>query len=140
MSSELPNAKLAGNRRTWIQLLLFGIIGISNTVVDIIVYWLLIQLTVPYVIANIASYGAGMLNSYLLNKNITFRSNNNIQYERNVIIRFIIWNVITLTLSSGMIVVAVEWIALSQLWSKLIVTCFIVLIQFVGTKKWVFRQ
>jgi len=136
----------AGGKKITLQFIIFSLVGVLNTVVDLVVYWLLLQLSIYYVIANILSYGAGMLNSYIWNNNVTFRSKG--MKERTEgkkkssaqIWRFVIWNGITLLLSSIIIAVLIELVGWSELWSKLIATVIIVLVQFTGMKKWVFRD
>ncbi|HPE32057.1 MAG TPA: GtrA family protein [Parvularculaceae bacterium] len=51
----------------------FGGVGVANTIVDLIVFSALVAAQVPPVAANIASFLAGNLQSYLLNSRITFR-------------------------------------------------------------------
>lgn len=52
----------------------FGIVGIGNTLVDALGYALLATLGVPTFAANFASTTAGMLLSFTLNRNFTFRA------------------------------------------------------------------
>jgi|GEM_PF-446508 len=137
----------AGGKKITLQFIIFSLVGVLNTVVDLVVYWLLLQLSIYYVITNILSYGAGMLNSYIWNNNVTFRNKG--MKERAAegkkkssaqIWRFVIWNGITLMLSSIIIAVLIELVGWSELWSKLIATVIIVIVQFTGMKKWVFRD
>jgi len=130
------------SRKSLKQFIIFGIVGVSNTAVDFIVFWLLIQTSLHYIIANIMAYSLGMLNSYIWNSAITFKS----KYGKNEIIavkriiRFIIWNGLMLLLSSALIYVVVEYMQWHALTSKLVVTVIILVIQFLGSKKWVFKQ
>lgn len=155
--------------RTALQFIIFGLVGVLNTAVDFVVYWALLQLSVYYIVANVLSYGAGMLNSYVWNKYLTFRSKKSDDQaareseinrgsndskgngsgqkeagqkarERGTLLRFVIWNSMTLLLSSGLIALFIELAHWSELWSKLVVTAIIVVVQFTGMKKWVFRQ
>lgn len=142
--AETPSS--ANGKRITLQFIIFGLVGVLNTVVDLVVYWLLLQLSVYYVLANILSYGAGMLNSYIWNNNVTFRSRaasdtgGGKSRSSATIWRFVIWNGITLLLSSVIITVLIELVGWSELWSKLIATVIIVVVQFTGMKKWVFRE
>ena len=53
---------------------LFALVGVSNTAVDVAVFWVLTeQAHVAPLLANAASYSIGALNSFALNKLITFR-------------------------------------------------------------------
>lgn len=126
------------HKKNVIQFIIFAIVGVSNTLVDLIVYWLLLQLSVYYVIANVVSYGAGMLNSYLWNRNVTFKENR-ADRSKQTIIRFIVWNASTLLLSTGIIYCLTELFELHALLSKIIATCIVLAIQFLGNKLWVFK-
>lgn len=54
---------------------LFAGVGVLNTLVDLAVFAALVTLlAVPPLMANVVSYGAGALNSYLMNGRVTFRA------------------------------------------------------------------
>lgn len=125
-------------KKNVIQFLIFAVVGVSNTMVDLVVYWLLLQIPIYYVIANVISYGAGMLNSYLWNRNVTFKDKRK-EHSKQTIIRFILWNVSMLVLSTGIIYCLTELFAWHALMSKIIATCIVLLVQFLGNKLWVFK-
>lgn len=52
----------------------FGVVGVLNTAVDALGYALLATLGVPMFVANFISTTAGMLLSFTLNRNFTFRA------------------------------------------------------------------
>jgi putative flippase GtrA len=52
----------------------FGLVGVANTLVDALGYALLVSAGVPLFGANFISTTAGMLLSFTLNRNFTFRS------------------------------------------------------------------
>ena len=52
----------------------FGIVGVANTTVDALGYALLLTLGVPMFVANFISTTSGMLLSFSLNRNFTFRA------------------------------------------------------------------
>ncbi|MEV6910233.1 GtrA family protein [Amycolatopsis sp. NPDC051071] len=52
----------------------FGLVGVANTLLDAIGFALLATLGVPLFVANFLSTTAGMLLSFTLNRNFTFRS------------------------------------------------------------------
>jgi putative flippase GtrA len=57
------------------EMVLFGLVGVLNTGVDIAVFAALIGLTaMPVMLANVVSYSAGALNSYFMNGRVTYRS------------------------------------------------------------------
>ncbi|WP_206793153.1 GtrA family protein [Amycolatopsis sp. MtRt-6] len=52
----------------------FGAVGVANTLVDALGYALLVTLGVPLFVANFISTSTGMLLSFTLNRNFTFRA------------------------------------------------------------------
>lgn len=52
----------------------FGIVGVANTAIDALGYALLVSLGVPIFVANFISTSAGMLLSFSLNRNFTFKA------------------------------------------------------------------
>ncbi|QYR22797.1 GtrA family protein [Paenibacillus sp. sptzw28] len=122
----------------FIQMLKFGLVGAVNTAVDLIVFTLLTAQGLPYLAAQIISYSCGVLNSYLLNRSWTFRHGSSRKGKE--IIRFIIVNLTALAVSSALL----TWLyrpdgsALTLPASKLIVTCASMVINYAGSRYWVF--
>ncbi len=69
-------------RKTGIQLLKYGVIGVINTLITLVSFYLLnTKLGVPYGIANIIAYVLGMVNSFLWNRNWVFKTKQNFLRE-----------------------------------------------------------
>ncbi|MFD0586408.1 GtrA family protein [Paenibacillus sp. GCM10027627] len=119
----------------------FSLIGLLNTAIDIGMFALLISFNVHYAAAQLAAYGAGMTNSYLMNSAITFRTAGRPEtraesWSRKL--RFLLWNGAMLTLSIILLSIATELFGLSEMAAKAVVTGLIVFLNFYGSKKWVF--
>jgi putative flippase GtrA len=131
----------AGERATLKQFIVFSIVGGLNTVIDLAVFMLLIVMDVHYAAAQVASYSAGMANSYLMNRAFTFRSES-VRLERKDEwrrgLRFAVWNAVMLGLSVLLLASAAEWLHLREWIAKIIVTGLVVAVNFYGSKKWVF--
>lgn len=59
-------------RDSVIQFLKFSIVGLSNTIVSYLVYAALLFFGVNYIVANIVSYFAGVINSFYWNNKYVF--------------------------------------------------------------------
>lgn len=59
-------------RDSVIQFLKFSIVGLSNTIVSYLVYAALLIIGVNYIVANIVSYFAGVINSFYWNNKYVF--------------------------------------------------------------------
>lgn len=69
-------------RKTGIQLLKYGAIGVMNTLITLVVFYLLnTKAGVPYGISNVVGYILGVVNSFLWNRNWVFKTKNNMKRE-----------------------------------------------------------
>lgn len=70
------NPLQAHHRKSLIQAVRFGLVGISNTLIDFALYWILSRFVIvdQYVAAKMISYFGGTINSYFVNKYWTFGS------------------------------------------------------------------
>ncbi|WP_052339474.1 GtrA family protein [Gorillibacterium massiliense] len=146
------------------QFIRFNLVGLVNTAVDFAIFTLLISFHVPDKLAQTCSYAAGTLNSFLLNKYWTFRhkktgeqeipapiSNYQTSAPRSGFarpsrsswlqaLRFAILNAANLGLSVLLLGLFTSRMGLSSLAAKAVVTVFTMLVNFAGSKLWVFRQ
>ncbi|MBP3737808.1 MAG: GtrA family protein [Muribaculaceae bacterium] len=69
-------------RKTSIQLLKYGVIGVMNTLITLVSFYLLNTWAgVSYGIANIVGYVLGVVNSFLWNRSWVFKTHNNFGRE-----------------------------------------------------------
>ncbi|MHA6483238.1 GtrA family protein [Paenibacillus sp. strain BS8-2] len=134
-----------GEKGWFLQLVIFGAVGVLNTAIDFGVFGLLTWLSVHYAAAQALSYLAGMLNSYLLNNAITFRSKSGEKARSfsSVLhrqLRFLIWNGAMLALSVGLMSASIRLLDWSEWMAKAVVTIVILGLNFYGSKKWVFTS
>ncbi|MCO7174549.1 GtrA family protein [Sporolactobacillus kofuensis] len=116
------------------QAVLFGFVGVSNTAVDFVVFFLLTHyMFVFYAVAQVISYGAGMLNSYLWNSKVTF---SNSEHSSSRVVRFILLNVAVL----GVTLIAMHNMLFLPLYlDKLLSTAIGLILNFILSKLWVFK-
>jgi len=113
----------------------FTLVGIGNTLVDFGVFFLLTSMGVSYVLAQICSYSAGVINSYIWNRTWTFR----VQEKASVsqFFQFLILNLLSL----GTTVVLLQLLhsaGISLVISKGMATMAGMAINFSGSRFWVF--
>ena len=69
-------------RQTGIQLLKYGVIGVLNTLITLVVFYLLnTKLGLSYGISNVVGYIFGVINSFLWNRNWVFKTKNDFKRE-----------------------------------------------------------
>ena len=97
-----------GKKKSVLQLLKFVLIGASNTLLDLIVTFVLNAIFGIYYLAKIIGYACGIANSYFWNSRWTFREER--RRDTREIVSFIIVNLITLGLS-----LLLQWILRDRL-------------------------
>lgn len=145
---QSPAEVKGGRLQGLIQFIKFGLVGVMNTGVDFLVFALLTWLGVQYLVAQVFSYSAGTLNSYVVNKLWTFNGKGPSGQENAAAAgkvdkeefgRFVLLNVGTLLLSIGMLYVLKTGLSFHPLVAKIGVTAVTVVVNYVGSKLWVFR-
>ncbi|MGO4111318.1 GtrA family protein [Paenibacillus sp. YAF4_2] len=125
------------------QFVVFNIIGLLNTLVDFIVYSLLVWAGLYVLPAQAISYTAGMVNSYTLNSLLTFKGDKSraseSNFDRRRAVRFIILNAAVLGVSMLLLYEFTEVMKIGPLLGKLLATGVTVILNFAGSKWWVFR-
>ncbi|MEV5030145.1 GtrA family protein [Paenibacillus sp. LPE1-1-1.1] len=129
------------SKKVIVQFITFNLVGLLNTAIDFMLYTLLLWFGTYYLIAQIIAYGAGMINSFLLNSRYTFHKGDTLvskprQLNRGV--RFVVWNALLLGLTLLLLAAFTEWWGVGEVISKVIVTVVTVALNFYGSKKWVF--
>lgn len=130
------------NRRAdFVQFLKFNAVGVLNTLVDFAVFTLLNGLGLFYTAAQVISYSAGTANSFIWNKKVTFRETEAARgegFDRKQLLRFIVLNLFVMGLSIALIHLLTDTLGIQVLLSKVVVTFVTVIINFFGSRKWVF--
>lgn len=126
----------------FIQFLKFNAVGLLNTLVDFAVFTLLHSIGVYTTPAQIISYSAGTANSFVWNKKVTFRDRNSVSadsFDRMQLVRFIVLNLVVMGISVLLIHLLTDRLGIQVLIAKVLVTFITVIINFFGSRKWVFR-
>ncbi len=72
----------AETHKTFIQLLKYGVIGLSNTFITWIVFFVLNSLLgLPYMLSNAVGYVLGVVNSFIWNRTWVFKAKSDIKRE-----------------------------------------------------------
>lgn len=122
------------------EIVKFGLVGVSNTLVDAGVYWLFISvLFIDYGIAQIVGYTCGIINSFVLNRIWTFKKTSTNKKTRSQLVRFVTINLISLSIT----LVALKWLVdhmgIDKMVAKLLVIVLSQVVNFLGYKLWVFK-
>jgi putative flippase GtrA len=120
------------------RFLRFCTVGVGNTAVDFTAFFLLALGGMSYLAAQALSYAAGIVNSYFLNRRWTFR----VVRKANALEagRFIIVNALSLLVSLGLLAVLHDENQLSLWLSKFIATGGGLVVNYIGSRLWVFSE
>ncbi|GMA63406.1 GtrA family protein [Alicyclobacillus fastidiosus] len=131
---------MAGREVTWSalirQVIRFGFVGILNTVIDFAMFFALVRfMHCNALVAQSVSYACGLCNSYLWNRLITFRTQPHSRAAQ--MFKFAVVNGVSYGVSEICLLVLQGWIPLIA--TKVVITGITLLLNFIGSKWWVFR-
>jgi putative flippase GtrA len=126
------------NKPRTVQFLRFCAVGSGNTAVDFATFYLLTLGGAPALFAQVLSYSAGVANSYWLNRKWTFR----VARKANAleVAKFILVNGVSLLISSGLLFILRDMSHLDLWLSKLAATGGGMVVNFMGSRLWVFIE
>lgn len=88
-------------------------------------------------VANVVAYGAGLLNSFMLNRLWTFRAEGHVGVHA---VKFVLLNAATLVASTGVVWVLVDWAGFPALAVWLPLTLAILTAHYLGMRHWAFAE
>jgi putative flippase GtrA len=128
-------------RRDWLlQVVRFAVVGVSNTLVDALLYFALTRwlgLAALPILAKTISYGAGVLNSFYWNRVWTFRSH---VANGTGLLSFALINILALGVNAGVMVLALQVLDLPELAALVAATGVTFVWNFTLSKLVVFRR
>lgn len=138
-------AKVNESNMKWknlIQFVKFCIVGVSNTVISLVIYYAVIAInTKYYLLANLVSWIGGVANSFFWNNRYVFQSQRNAL--KDVIVRicktYIVYG-ITFLLTSALLWLEVELLGMSELYAPVANLLFSIPLNYVLNKKWAFSN
>ena len=121
------------------RVITFCAVGAVNTGVDFLVFTLTVTLfAAPAEIGQAAGYTAGLINSFIFNKTLTFKQGATGR-AWSQILRFAAVNAVTLGVSVGLISLLTRSAGLNEFLAKIVVTVLVMGINYFGYKLLVFR-
>lgn len=124
--------------RALVAPVLYTLVGGLNTIVDVGVFWMLVVwLSLPPAVANVISFSAGALNSFLLNNRFTFNQQTVEAGPASKALRFAIVTILMLILSTASVVLLLPYLPVMV--AKIMSTVLTLVVGFVLNRKFVFR-
>jgi putative flippase GtrA len=113
-------------------------VGAGNTAVDFTVFFILSMAGMLYLPAQALSYTAGVVNSYFVNRIWTFRVANKVSFPEAA--SFLTVNCLSLLAASGFLHILYDANHLNLWFSKCIATGAGVIVNYTGSRLWVFAE
>ena len=121
-----------------IKFIRFSIVGVGNTVVNWIIFFILNACGIYYIISNIIAYAVATINSYIWNSLWVFKYGQGLKI--NTSIKFFILNLIGLTVNTSIMYVLVDIFNFKKFVALVIASIFVVIMNYTVNKLWVFRE
>lgn len=126
------------NKQGVTQFLCFCIVGGMNTAVDFAAFFLLHFIGIPYTAAQVLSYLCGTANSFFLNRKWTFGLSHSVNMSE--VVKFLVVNGASLLCSLGLLFLLYDTYQYNLWISKLVATGLGVIVNYIGSRLWVFTQ
>lgn len=119
------------------QAIKYGVVGVSNTLITAIVIWIMMKLLgFSDVVSNIVGYIAGVLNSFIWNKQWTFQSSAG---WISSAVRFGIVFGICYLLQLGLLIYLNKHLSIDPYYNQLLAMAFYTVINFIMNKFYTFK-
>ena len=119
------------------QLVKFGIVGVSNTLISLLIYYVLIYFKVNYIVANTVGFIVSVLNAYYWNNRYVFKKSNEGNL-RPMIKTFVSYGT-TFVLSTILLVAMVDYLNISNIIAPILNLIITIPLNFLLNKFWTFK-
>lgn len=119
------------------QFIKFGLVGVSNTLLSLAIYYALVYLNVNYIIANTVAFLISVLNAYYWNNRFVF--NKTTSGHLKPLLKTYMAYGSTFLLSTSLLFVMVHYLGISQYIAPLINLAITVPLNFLANKLWAFK-
>jgi putative flippase GtrA len=121
-----------------VQFVKFGIVGISNTLLTLVVYTILLKVFgVWYLLASAIGFAVGATNGFLLNRRWTFRDHVG---DALTPVRWAVVQTTGLGINEGLLYLFVDQVRLDKLLAQVCATAVVTITTFAANRAWTFRM
>ena len=119
------------------QFIKFGIVGVSNTLISLAIYYVLVFIGLHYILSNAIAFLISVLNAYYWNRKYVFRSR---ESKATVLPKIYATYGFTFFLGTGLLFLMVDIIGISNLVAPLLNLFITTPTNFVLNRFWVFKE
>ena len=125
--------------KLFIQFIKFGIVGVSNTLISLGVYYILVYFGVNYLLANAAGFVLSVINSYFWNSRYVFKEKTESSGVKAFSKVFISYG-ISFCLSTVLLFLFVQVLEISEYLAPILRLVFTIPLNFLMNKIWAFKE
>lgn len=130
-------------KRLIVQFIKFGIVGVSNTLISLAIYYVLVFFNCNYIVANTIGFIISVLNAYYWNNKYVFKSKDKVKTKKDTVkqlIKVYMSYGVTFVLSTVLLYIMVDCLDISEYIAPIINLCITVPLNFVMNKLWAFKK
>jgi len=120
------------------QFIKFGMVGVSNTVISIVVYNGLLWISVHYIIAYTIAFLVSVVNAYIWNKKFVFKSRP--AGRKRTFLKVFLSYGSTFLLGMGLLYVMVQHMGISKPLAQILLLIITIPVNFLLNKLWAFNE
>jgi len=120
------------------QFIRFGIVGVSNTLIALTIYYILLLIGVHYILSNVIAFAISVQNAYYWNRKYVFKQVKGSKKGRQLARVYVSYG-FTFLLSTGLLFLMVDVLGISELIAPLINLCITIPLNFLLNKFWAFH-
>lgn len=128
--------------RNWrslvLQFLKFGLVGVSNAIVLLVVYYTLLYVNIHYIVAYVVGFTLSVLNAYFWNNRYVFKQARSTFWRK--LFKCYVSYITTFVISTLLLYLWVDIIEISDKIAPIINICITTPINFAMNKKWAFKR
>lgn len=126
------------NRKTWLQFIRFGLVGVSNTVINLAFYYLFFYIEASlYMAGYMIGFFVSVFNSYFWNNRYVFHGEKG-GFWKPLLKTYAAYGG-SFLLSSGLLYAQVQWLSVSRSIAPLVCLLVTIPLNFLVNKFWTFR-
>lgn len=119
------------------QFIKFGVVGISNTLISLTIYYVLIYFSINYIVANTIGFVISVLNSYYWNNRFVFKKNEKGHFKP--LIKTFASYGITFILSTFLLILMINYLGISEMIAPIMNLVITIPLNFILNKFWAFK-
>ncbi len=119
------------------QFIKFGIVGVANTLISLLTYYILVYFKINYIIANTIGFIVSVINAYYWNNKFVFKKSDSSNFK--AIIKTFISYGTTFVLSTILLIVMVDYLEISEIIAPIINLIITIPLNFLLNKFWTFK-